>query len=283
MYLRDIGLRVVSHFMFRVLLIPAGMFFCFAQCQILFGSGQPPLVPWEVQMHPIETNWAEYDESVPIVIASVPENIPNRHIIPGLLAPRDQGSQSSGAAWATGYAAFSYVQRHKRGQADYVCSPASIFNQLNRGKNQAISILATLRLLEESGCPHEKYMPYRVNDYVYKPGHLAEEDAARYRVRGYGRVDYQDIEQMKAHLLQDSIIILRMRISENFVYHKGREWRVPAGQEVGSQTLAVVGYDESRGVFILQNSAGGEWGEYGRTAVPYKWFIRLAEKAYILW
>ncbi|MCR9143524.1 MAG: C1 family peptidase [bacterium] len=259
------------------------MFFSLAMCQMLPGQRKPPLMPWEVQMHPIETNWAKYDESVPIVIASVAEDMPVSHTIPGLLAPGDQGSQSSGAAWAVGYAAFSHAQRHRRGQADYICSPAAIFNRLNRGRNQAVSILATLQLLEQSGCPHEKYMPYRENDYVYQPGRLALEDAERYRVSGYGRVDYQDLEQVKAHIYQGSVVILRLRISENFVNHRGREWRVPAGQEVGSQTLAIVGYDEARGVFILQNSAGGEWGEYGRTAIPYHWFIRLAEKAYILW
>ncbi len=284
MNLRALLLRVAPRSLYiRVLLAATVAFFLIPGCQLLPGNRPPPLMPWEMQMHPIETNWAKYDEDVPVVIAGVPEDLPRSYVIPGLLAPGDQGSQSSGAAWAAGYAAFSHAQRHKRGQADYICSPAAIFNRLNRGRNQAISILASLRLLEKSGCPNEKYMPYREADYVYQPGRLAQEDALRYRVRGYGRVDYQDIDQMKAHLYQESVVILRLRISENFVHHRGSEWRVPAGQEVGSQTLVVVGYDDHRGVFILQNSLGGEWGEYGRTAIPYGWFVRLAEKAYILW
>lgn len=253
------------------------------QCQALITPAEPPLSPWELQMYPVETNWSDYEEGVPMVIASLPEDAPAEFVLSGVLAPGDQGSHSSGTAWAVGHAAFSHLVRTKRGQTDYVCSPAFIFNSLNRERNQAISILSALQLLEQQGCPHEKHMPYRLDDYVYKPGRLAQEDAARYRVNGFGRVDFQDHDQMKAHLLQGSLVILRMRISENFVNHKGREWRVPAGKEVGSQTLVVVGYDESRGVYIVQNSVGGTWGEYGRTGVPFSWFIRLAEKAYVLW
>lgn len=243
----------------------------------------PPLAPWELQMFPIETNWAAYDEEIPVVLAGLPEVVPGSHTLPKVLAPGDQGSQSSGVAWAAGYSAFSYLQRQKGSDPEYICAPAAIFNRLNRGRNQAISILSALRYLQHHGCPHEKYMPYREADYVYQPGALAREDAENYRARGFGRVDFQDSEQIKAHLLQGSVVIVRMRISENFVKHQGPVWRVPAGREVGSQALALIGYDDARSVYIVQNSAGGEWGTYGRTGIPYEWFMRLAEKAYVVW
>ena len=243
----------------------------------------PAIVQWEIQQFPIDPAWSKKDLELPMVLAGLPEELPEYFVLEGLLAPGDQGLQASSTAWAAGYTANSYLQRKTNGRKDYVCSAAFIYNQLNKQNNESVSILDSLRLLKKQGCPNERYMPYQPRNYAYQPGSRAREDAERYTIQGFGRVDFIDEAQVKAHLLQNRIVIVRLRVSQNFIKLKDDIWRNPAGHMLGARTVALVGYDDRKRVFLMQNSAGGRWGSYGRAGIPYDWFIRLAARAYVIW
>lgn len=247
------------------------------------GPGPQAMQAWELQEFPMRAGWSERDLSVPLAIAGLPDEVPPSYVLPSLPAAGDQGRQASGTAWAVGYTAQTYLQRTKYGKRSYVCAPAFVYNMVNQRRNVGVTILESAELLYERGCPDEKYMPYRADDYVYRPGTGAVQDAGRHTIRGFGRVDFTDLDQVKAHLLQGSVVVVNMRISENFVTHKGPIWARPSGAVAGLQTVAVVGYDERSGVFTIQNSVGGAWGQYGRTNVPYVWFLRLVRTAYVIW
>ncbi len=246
------------------------------------GPAHRAMQEWELQQYPVRPGWSERDVHVPLAIAGLPDEIPPSFVLPSLPAAGDQGAQASGTAWAVG-TAHTYLQRTKYGKGSYICSPAFVYNMLNQRRNVGVTILESAELLYDRGCPDEKYMPYREHDYVYRPGTGAVQDAGRHTIRGFGRVDFTDLDQVKAHLLQGSVVVVNMRISENFITHKGDVWVRPSGARAGLQTVAVVGYDDRSGVFMIQNSVGGSWGRYGRTNVPYTWFLRLVRTAYVIW
>jgi C1A family cysteine protease len=109
------------------------------------------------------------------------------------------------------------------------------------------------------------------------------ENAKRHKASGFGRVDTADVDQVKAHLLQGSAVIVTMFITENFVNLDDRYWKQPAGRAVGKQTVVVVGYNDRDFTFQILNSAGPDWGHGGYAYIPYRWFVRLVTQGYVIW
>lgn len=230
-----------------------------------------------------EPTWSAAEKAVPLVLAGIPEFPPLQFRLDDLPPVGNQGRQASGTAWATGYTAASYAIRSQQGRKDYRCSPAFLYNQLNSGEDRGIEIFDALRLLSSGGCPDLKLMPYAEKDYLRRPGPMAFLSAGNYVIKGFGRVDFTDINQVRAHLLQKKVVIATMRITSNFLQLDERVWEKPAGPPVGRHTVAVIGYDHKRERVIIQNSAGEDWGDDGIAEVPYEWFIRLTGQAYVLW
>ncbi len=227
--------------------------------------------------------WSDADRTIPMVLAGIPEFPPEKFLLTNLPPVGNQGKQASGTAWAVGYTAASYYFRTLHNRKKYLCSPAFLYNQLNRGEDQGIEIYETLRLLRSSGCPDQKLMPYAEKDYLRRPGPAAFLGAGNYVIQGFGRVDFTDINQLRAHLLQNKVVMATVRITLNFLELEDRVWKNPAGPPVGRHTVAVVGYDHTRERVIIQNSVGEDWGDDGFAEIPYEWFIRLTAQAYVLW
>ena len=234
------------------------------------------------EMKPVPA-WGEDDQKVPIVLAGIPEDPPLKFMLTDLPPVGNQGRQASGTAWAAGYTAATHNFRAHHQLKDYRCSPAYVYNQLNSGEDNGVEILDALKLLSAGGCPEFKRMPYAEKDYLRRPGPSAFLAAGNYVIKGYGRVDFTDINQVRAHLLQRRVVIATMRITYNFIQLDERLWKSPAGPPVGRHTVAVVGYNHDTESVIIQNSAGEKWGDDGYAEVPYEWFIRLTGKAYVLW
>lgn len=250
-----------------------------AGCSILQPARSLSFRTLDLGAFPIEASYTPDERAVPVLFATTPPEVPASFQLPNLPPAGDQGKQASGAAWAVGYLAHSStVRKH---EAEFVCSPSFLYNTANGGKDQGIPVMAALEILKEKGCAPIAMMPYNERDFYRRPGGTALQAAQKYRIRGFARVDYGDIEQVRAHLLQGSVIIVTMKVTESFVSLKDAEW-VPAGDFVGVQHLGVIGYDITRDQVILQNSSGGQWGKFGLARLSLSWFQRLTEKAFVI-
>ena len=238
---------------------------------------------WPLREHTVKPHWSEEDQTIPFLVASLPKNVPRRFFLPKIPKAGDQGSQASGTAWACGYFAATYIYHQKNEKSNYQCAPAFIYNSLNKGLDRGIEIVNALQFLKDYGCANEKYAPYRTHDFAFKPNSRSLKDAANYRIQGFGRVDYFDLDQIRGHLLQKRPIVVTLVISDNFITFNELVWEQPQGEQRGRHSIALIGYDDEKELFFFLNSAGMEWGENGRVAIPYSWFIRLARQAYVLW
>jgi hypothetical protein len=238
---------------------------------------------WQLSEFSVKAKWDSYDQDVPFLYPSIPDNIPDKFIVNESLQVGDQGSQASGSAWAAGFTAFTYLIRSHKKEPAYVCSPAYIFNQLNRGINKVIEIQEVAEFLVREGCADLKYMPYREYDHFYTPTAEARRDANAHKLSGYARVDFLDMSQVQGHLLQGSPVIITLRVYDNFLLLENEVWQSPVGRFLGRHTVAVIGYDNKKEMVYIHNSAGGKWAKNGRAAIPYSWFLRLTEKAYVLY
>lgn len=241
------------------------------------------LPAWALENYKPEAVWSKSETHIPLLLAGVSEQTPSTYILPNLVEPGNQGRQTSSTAWAVGYLALSQMYRSRLKELDYICSPAFIYNQLVFGQDSGIEIVDALDFLADSGCAHINHMPYRERDYIHRPTPRALQNAAEHPLHGYARVDFTDINQIRAHLLNHRVIIVTMMISENFITLEDPIWEFPAGRSVGRHTMGVIGYDEANQLLILQNSIGIEWANAGRFSIPYHWFIRLTQRAYVLY
>lgn len=243
----------------------------------------PPVKePGKRQLHelPVQPAWTPEDRKIPIVLAGLPADPPAVFIVPNLPPPGNQGGQPSGTAWAGGYVAMTVLARG-RGARGYVCSPSFVYNQLT-SNNSGLEIHEALRLLSESGCASLALMPYNEHDYTTRPSPMAISEARAYRAGGFARVDFTDLNQLRAHLLQGSVVIATISITKNFLALEDSLWPGPEGFFVGRHTIAIVGYDDKAREFLLQNSAGREWGDKGYARISYDWLLRVAGTAYVL-
>lgn len=242
--------------------------------------GEPPRV-LQLEDFAIEPNYTPADKQVPLLLAGKVDNPPKTFKLPNLPIAGNQGKQASGVAWAVGYLAAGYFFNTKEGMVTFTCSPAFLYNNLNNGKDEGIEVARALQFLKDTGCAEERTMPYSELDPHVRPGSDAFTSAAAHRIRGYARIDYRDLEQVRAHLLQGSVVIVSLKITDNFVELTKPVW-VPAGDFVAIHTVAIVGYDIITGEMLIQNSAGPGWGKDGQARLSFSWFQRLTEKAFVL-
>ena len=196
----------------------------------------------------------------------------------------NQGNQASGTAFAVGYFGATLTQlKNPKVKRTYQCAPAFIYNSISKGLDNGIEILDAMNLLMDKGCPEEEFMKFNFQDSATQPSSRARENAAKYKIHGFSRVEFSDLDQVRAHLLQEKPVYVTLTISDNFITLKDAVWSNPAGYTRGRHTIGLYGYDDEKNVFYFINSVGNKWGKNGYSAITYTWFVRLVKQAYIMW
>jgi len=118
-------------------------------------------------------------------------------------------------------------------------------------------------------CP-EKLMPYI--DYMpnYKPGIFADSFAKFWRIKEYLRLS--EIEDVKASLAGYHPVLLGIPVWKNFVMLRDEDVPLPDNDKsVGGHAVAIIGYDDKKKAFLIQNSWRTAWGKFGRAWLPYEY------------
>ncbi len=209
--------------------------------------------------------------------------VDHRHRMPPVRA------QSLGdcSAWAYGYAAKSYHEVIDQGwKADApqrTFSPAFIYNSLNGGKDQGLHPLNTLTFLIDHGCATLRTMPYRPGDYTTKPSQAAINEAKLFRIADAKLL--KTGADVRLALQQGHVVPVSVRTNPIFnsgnypIYTTGHHSRGTVlrkdGGKHGLHAMAIVGYDDKKGAFLLMNSWGTDWGQKGYCWVAYEVFKKF--------
>lgn len=131
-----------------------------------------------------------------------------------------------------------------------------------------------LTVTTEGVCPDELW-PYDPAKLDVRPPDAAYERAESHRVQSYHRV-LQDLAHLKACLAGGFPFVFGVRLYAGFPLANtaGRSEVTmpgPGAQPLGGHALLAVGYDDSRGAFIVRNSWGAEWGDRGHCYLPYEY------------
>ena len=204
--------------------------------------------------------------------------------------PGDQGPQNSCVGWALGYGLMTYFKARQRGVIPHVgaepaleeCySPAWIYNQLSRGRDGGMSVLAGLRLLVRDGAASWQQMPYDPADSSRAPSPAARAEARAHRLEGFRRVDLRDQLGAKLSLFDGNPILVGVPNDRALHQVGAGVWRGPEAGGAPLHCLLIVGWDDARGAYRVMSSWGEAWGEEGYGWLGYEALARHGVQALV--
>lgn len=197
--------------------------------------------------------------------------------------PGHQGPIGSCGAWASAYALRSYQENVERGWGadsdSEVFSPSFLYNLFSDGEDRGAHFPGLFALLEERGCATLATMPY-TTDLTVSPGEEALEEAQKYPILSYERLDPQNLEALKTVLADGEPVVFGAMLYRDFISYDGGVYTQRSPQEYGRHGMTLAGYDDDRQAFRLINSWGTSWGEEGYAWMRYDTFRDTAFEAY---
>jgi hypothetical protein len=211
----------------------------------------------------------------------------------------DQEWQSSCVAWATGYAARSFIGATQDGvrpdKADEQVSPAYIFYRVRDRKDRCVgtgsNVKAALDLLTNEGAVSLAEMPYGTAQCHIAPTDKEISAAGKWKISGWRTIqrekpdDWQTpivLDDVKAQLQAGLPVVFTMPVTKVFDDWKGDGVYASDDKTGPLHAMTLVGYDESKQAFRVINSWGIYWGDKGYAWIDYGAFARLVREAYVM-
>ena len=207
----------------------------------------------------------------------------------------DQGRMGACVAWSTGYGLRAYYLAKNNkldvSKPENVPSPAYIFNHgssidqagvpcAKRGMNISIA-LEVLR----AGVVSLAEMPYNDQTCGPPPNLEMQSHAKEFRIEGWEFIDPEDITAVKTSLANGDPVAFGMSLASSFMKFKGNGvYSRPSTENYmdgpHGHAMVLIGYDDERQSFRVQNSWGRNWGDQGRYWLSYDTFKNDATDAY---
>jgi C1A family cysteine protease len=133
------------------------------------------------------------------------------------------------------------------------------------------SIARTLEILRTTGAlPLEEFI-FDGNACTREATTDEMSRAAHWRIKGWSRVDGNDLAAVKGQLARGRPVIFAMAVGPKFQGHRGAGVlsALDTGPGLDGHAMVLIGYDDARNAFRLQNSHGQDWGDNGYAWISY--------------
>ncbi|GAB3973397.1 hypothetical protein GCM10028806_27150 [Spirosoma terrae] len=210
---------------------------------------------------------------------------------------QNQGQQSSCTAWATAYAARSYFNTlstrsnylGSNGQLlpSSVFSPAFVYNQLNGGQDKGSYTYKALDLIKTMGVCTMADMVYKATDFLTQPTAVQKQNASNFKIKDWGRINI-NTTTIKKFLYYDHPVIIGIIPDRNFKQLTQKDaqneyiWKETANDGTSGHAMVIVGYDDGRKAFKVQNSWGQSWANKGSIWFSYDIIAEVVREAYVM-
>lgn len=210
--------------------------------------------------------------------------LPARADVAGVPPPRTQLDTLSCVSWAVTYAAGSQSARRNGLGATATLAPSFTYNQVARDRTcqSTTSTSKTLDFLRDNGA-----LP--LDEFVFDAGwcgRMPSEDerkrALRYRIKGWSRFDATNLDAVKGQLARGVPVIFSMRVGTKLRGHRGDSIIESDAGDLGGHAMVVVGYDDSRRAFRIQNSWGKTWADGGYGWFSYEFWKRNVQVGFVI-
>lgn len=133
-----------------------------------------------------------------------------------------------------------------------------------------------MKVVVNTGFCREMLWPYKIGKFNYKPSAFAQTEAANHKALGGYRVNLSMLELCTC-LAEGYPVVIGISVYDSFESDKvAKTGMVPMPNlkkesMLGGHALLVVGYDDSKRVFVVRNSWGTSWGDKGYCYIPYNY------------
>ena len=188
--------------------------------------------------------------------------------------PGNQNPQSSCVGWAVAYlkSGQETIKRGWSAKADsHMFSPSYIYNILNGGKDEGISIPDAINIVAALGVCSINYFPYEKDNYTKQPSSIALNAASLYKASVCKQTT--SVQDIKNHLANNQGVVIGVKVYPdlrllsilNPIYDN-----TIGNPEPGGHAICLIGFDDSKGAFKFINSWGTIWGLGGYGWISYK-------------
>lgn len=257
------------------------------QADDMFMTGAEPVSPEDYAKLPKQGRFRAY----------LPKQVDLSNAYP---PPGSQGPQPNCVAWATTYAARTFLNfRDKNVQPDEPAeqmSPAYVYNRLRPAGSPctgAITIVQALTLLKNEGAVSLADFPDDMTKCAIPAPDALKAKAGDFRLLDWRAVDREVKDDWRTPIVLDDVkgalargvpVIFAMPAPADFKAFRGDGIyaRADKPDRAGYHAMAIVGYDEDRQALRVMNSWGLGWGDKGYAWIGYDTFRLLAGEAYSL-
>jgi C1A family cysteine protease len=151
-----------------------------------------------------------------------------------------------------------------------------------------------IKVLAKDGIPPERLWPYDVDNFTMAPPAEVTAEAIKHKAIRYSRIPGETIDQVstlgiKEALAAGEVVVLGIDVYESFE----AETTISTGlvpvpdtskeKCLGGHAIILVGYDDAKQTFVLQNSWGDSVGDHGFFYLPYAFVdAALASDAWVI-
>jgi hypothetical protein len=195
----------------------------------------------------------------------------------------NQGNEFACTPFAVVYGARSIEQYYRTGASNYsyatnIFSPEYVYDQTKVGDcGSGTSITACLDFMYAKGVTTWQTVPFSdVNGCTISPTSAQISEAANYKIATYSKVISTDQTAIKQMIATKHAVIAGLNIDNNFTNATaGYTWNSIASGNA-PHSLIIVGYDDSKNAYRVQNSWGTSWGDAGYLWIDYSVFATRA-------
>lgn len=208
---------------------------------------------------------------------TVVTTLPSSYIIPNTPPVKNQGQESSCVAFASAYVAASSLEYNFKGITN-PRSPEYVYNQIEKKKcSEGVFVYRALNLIKNKGVCSWNEMPYTDVDCSTLPNATQKNAASTHKFTTWAVVDKTNINNVKTLLSLNLPIIIVVTVDtslENLSSANNYIWKSPSGKISEKHAVCVVGYDDAKQAFKVQNSWGKTWADKGFFWIDYAFFAK---------
>lgn len=173
-------------------------------------------------------------------------------------------------------------------QGDFGFDPSRLFQYYNsrllqgwENEDSGAYIRDAFKAMNKYGLALEKTWPYKIKEFATKPSTEVYDEALNNVTVKYAAVNQNETE-IKQTLISGAAISFGFNVYDSFFGSWDRTtgmMPIPKKTEYlqGGHAVTIIGYDDNKKAFLIQNSWGTEWGLNGKFWMPYSFLLNSRE------
>jgi C1A family cysteine protease len=132
---------------------------------------------------------------------------------------------------------------------------------------------------KQYGLCSEELWPYKISKFTVKPPLICDTDAGNHKITSYRIIPINNllIQTIKNCIDNNTPVLIAIAVYTSFESKNAEKTGIipiPNLQKekcLGGHELCLIGYDDVKSIFTVQNSWGSNWGDNGFCYIPYNY------------